>query len=390
MYVAEKTSQDKNVYSASSKRIFAFKIVYKIIRRLLVRAKTDKDRAYLLYGTTLSVPDIIQTVKFKPDLIMVYYVSGFLSENDIQKIQKHYKAPVAFYMMDAGMLTGGCHYPWECTGFQKKCSVCPALNFPGVNILAKKKLEERRSLFADMDCLFLSASSWLDDKYSKSVIRARLGCEKVLIGIDEEIFKLRERSLAEKKLDVKLPDDKIILFVGAQSLNVPRKGYKFLLDALNILENNNHEVYEKISILTVGGEIDNSLDKISHTKLKFIKDKNTYPYLYNLADAFICTSIEDAGPMMINESIMSGLPVISFRMGVAEDLIIDGKTGQLADEFTSLALAKSISDFVLKGLDGINKMKLECREFALNTTSAQVQVTGIASIIDGVRRKLTD
>ncbi|MFX0567174.1 glycosyltransferase [Kosakonia cowanii] len=386
MYVAEKTSNDENVYSASPKKIFAAKLFYKIVRRLLVRRNTDKDRAYLLYGTTFSVKDITRQVKFKPDLIMVYYVSGFLSDTDIEKIQKHYDAPVAFYMMDAGMLTGGCHYPWECTGFMRDCSQCPALNLPQINTLAKLKLAERKALYQDMDCLFLSASKWLDEKHEKSVIRAKLGCEKVLIGIDERTFIPRHRKDAEERIEVKLPTDKIILFVGAQSLNVPRKGYKFLLDALDILKNNK-EVYDQISILTVGGENDTSLDNISHTKLKFIKDKSTYPYLYNLADAFICTSIEDAGPMMINESMMSGLPVISFKMGVAQDLIIDNETGQLAENFTAVALAKSISEFVLKGREGITNMKANCRQFALKSTSAQTQVEEIAKIVEKLSQR---
>ncbi|WP_140919903.1 glycosyltransferase [Limnobaculum xujianqingii] len=379
MYVAEKGSMDDDVYQMSKKRTSFFNFFYKVLRRLIVRRKTDKDRAYLLYGTTFSVSEIEKKTKFKPDMIIVYYVSGFLSDKDIYELQKYYQVPVAFYLMDAGMLTGGCHYPWECIGYQTTCTGCPAIKYPNLINIAERVLTSRIKQFREINSIFLSASKWLDEKYDLSAINAKFGREKLLIGIDDELFFPRSKLVAQNKLSVELPKDKYVLFVGAQSLNVPRKGYKYLVDALSILENDGF-LLDGISILTVG-DSDFSLNNVSHTKLKFIKDKTLYPYLYNLADVFICSSIEDAGPMMINESMMSGVPVISFKMGVAEDLIIDGETGFLADDINASALAEAIKSFISKNVDEVDKMKFQAREFALKTTSAKVQVDTLERII---------
>ena len=59
------------------------------------------------------------------DLIIVYYVSNFLSVKQIKEISQHYKAKVAFYLMDMGPMTGGCHYAWNCTGYLEGCYACP-------------------------------------------------------------------------------------------------------------------------------------------------------------------------------------------------------------------------------------------------------------------------
>jgi len=63
---------------------------------------------------------------------------------------------------------------------------------------------------------------------------------------------------------------------------------------------------------------------------------------YQAADLFVCPSIEDSGPSMINQSIMCGTPVVSFKMGVALDLVIDGKTGYIAQIKNAEELANGL------------------------------------------------
>ena len=55
-------------------------------------------------------------------------------------------------------------------------------------------------------------------------------------------------------------------------------------------------------------------------------------------------SIEDSGPMMINESIMCGTPVVCFDMGVARDLVHTGRTGYRAALRDSSDLAFGIRE----------------------------------------------
>lgn len=52
---------------------------------------------------------------------------------------------------------------------------------------------------------------------------------------------------------------------------------------------------------------------------------------YHALDLYLVTSREEGGPMGLMESMASGVPVVSTRVGMAPDLIADGVTGRLAE-----------------------------------------------------------
>ena len=65
------------------------------------------------------------------------------------------------------------------------------------------------------------------------------------------------------------------------------------------------------------------------------------PY-YQVLDLYLVTSREEGGPKAIPESMATGVPIVSTRVGMAEDMIIDGKTGYLVDiSDTDMIVAKS-------------------------------------------------
>ena len=63
---------------------------------------------------------------------------------------------------------------------------------------------------------------------------------------------------------------------------------------------------------------------------------------YYCADLFVCPSLEDSGPMMINYAFMTNLPVVCFPMGVALDLILHEKNGYIAEWASYQDLGKGI------------------------------------------------
>ena len=109
-----------------------------------------------------------------------------------------------------------------------------------------------------------------------------------------------------------------------------------------------------------------------------------YPVLakaYQAADVFVCPSLEDSWPTMINQSIMSGTPVVSFLMGVAPDFIIKGQTGYSAELKNSKDLA-----YGLKCILDLNKrQQLEysnsCRSLAYKLCSYDVFAEKFSDLI---------
>ena len=137
-----------------------------------------------------------------------------------------------------------------------------------------------------------------------------------------------------------------------------------------LYDNNTKEFNDNIHVLYSGNTGEDFISDVaySNTVLPYV-DYNDLYMLYNAADIFASTSLQDAGPSMINQSMMCGTPVISFKMGVALDLIDEGVTGYLADMLDFKTLANGIhSYFMLK--DKERKIMSEnCRNIALSSSS---------------------
>jgi glycosyltransferase involved in cell wall biosynthesis len=102
---------------------------------------------------------------------------------------------------------------------------------------------------------------------------------------------------------------------------------------------------------------------------------------YQAADVFVCPSIEDAGPSMVNQSIMCGTPVVSFAQGVSLDIVITGKTGYRARVKESGDLAKGIYDILKMPAEEHLKMKNSCREIAFELFHPDVTLNNWLKII---------
>ncbi|MHB9057058.1 MAG: glycosyltransferase, partial [Paludibacteraceae bacterium] len=163
----------------------------------------------------------------------------------------------------------------------------------------------------------------------------------------------------------------------------PRKGFSYLFAALESLQTKlSEQQINNLMILTVGSQKPTAINslKIKHHHIEYLHDKMAFAKTYNAADIYICPSVEDAGPMMINEAMMSGTPVIAFRMGVAEDLVIDGETGFIADTFDSKDLAARMLELVTMSSADRDIMAIKCRNFAMITCSQQIQIDKIVSL----------
>jgi len=129
-----------------------------------------------------------------------------------------------------------------------------------------------------------------------------------------------------------------------------------------------------IAIITIGRKNDENL-KLPFKEYHFgiLKEGNELALAYQAADVFVCPSIEDSGPLMVNESIMCGTPVVSFDIGVALDLVFTGKTGYRAKMKDSLDLSQGIKFILELSENKAQEMRSNCRSLALKKYSTKIQ-----------------
>lgn len=79
------------------------------------------------------------------------------------------------------------------------------------------------------------------------------------------------------------------------------------------------------------------------------------PALYQALDLYIMSSREEGGPIALMESMATGTPLVSTKVGMAEDIIIDGENALLASTEVESLYQKSYS--ILSNIDLANKLK---------------------------------
>lgn len=286
-----------------------------------------------------SINRIKKKLKFKPDIILILFDYRIVTTRTILELYKWSKAKILWMMVDMKPMTGGCSYSGECEKYISNCYNCPAIgNFIFKNF-ASRTLNQKSSNLARLNIEIIAGSTFQKSQAQKSSIFRNKLVHHIFFPLDEKIFNSKNKGEARKLLY--LPSNSNILLFGAMHLNEERKGFQFLLNALLML--NDKYLIKDLLLLIVGDGSIKDLDKLPYKRINLgFVSYDRLALAYQASDVFVCPSIEDSGPIMVNQSIMCGTPVVSFEMGVCIDLVKDGRTGFLAKLKDSSSLCEGI------------------------------------------------
>lgn len=346
-----------------------------------IRRKLDRifrpvpkpNKYYFFYTDELRPPVSVRKVLAKInkpyDLILVSFWQGLLSARTVFEIFRKTGCPVMFFAVDMSPMTGGCHYFWDCTRYQQECGCCPAIGSESPDDFTHFNIMYRREKFAGMRCAFLG-NSYINGFARKSTALQGVLIERSTVIVNEKEFAPSDKNEMRRQLGV-AENKKFILFSGAEWLADSRKGMKFLIESLNRFYDTLTEKERGEILLLLAGNTTPQLSesiKMESRSLGFIEFEQL-PRIYSAADVFLCPSIQDAGPMMVNQSLSCGTPVVAFEMGTALDVIKGHDTGYCArlgdaDDFT-----RGI-EYIYR-LDDIRRAQISenCRAMALRTSS---------------------
>lgn len=177
---------------------------------------------------------VLKKTKFKPDIILVYFIDNFLNIKELYNIYQATKAKFFFIMPDMALMTGGCHYAWDCEKYQNNCGNCPAIYSNTANDLSRKVYQYKKKIFNMFPFGVITGTEWLFEQAQHSSLLSNKKIKKILIPINENVFSPKDRKSCKEYFY--LPVNKIIIFIGAQSLKNKRKGFNYLIDSLSILK----------------------------------------------------------------------------------------------------------------------------------------------------------
>lgn len=373
MLVWESGSDGRRIESLGT---FGIKAMRRFFGRAWYRMTSRKGYVFRNQNYSYVEPGRLAKVaiSIKPNLIIVHYISDFLSFDDLVKLQKLTGAKVVFHLLDMGMLTGGCHYSWGCRHYHDRCVACPALMGGSTRIASAQTLARKNAAVQNLDHIVVVPSTQLAHDAVGAAIFAKSRFKQILLGVDPELLGQCEQAAARSQLG--LPLDGVCLFVGAQDLADPRKGVRLLLAALQLLDADGSLQRARVCFLIAGegGAIDLFDAFATPTRRLGYVNAEVLALAYCASDFFVCPSIEDSGPMMVNEAMMSGTAVVGFAIGVLPDLVMDGETGALALTKDAKALAEAIGRALAWTATQRAASRHACRELAMKRCSLDVQV----------------
>ncbi|RDB04335.1 glycosyltransferase [Runella aurantiaca] len=335
----------------------------KIRRKIFQKewSKVSLDYDYYFYNSFEKYPratakKLLSLIPKKPDTIVIHWVTDFINTKLIDELCQLTGAQIVWLMLDNAPMTGGCHYPWECGGYHNDCSDCPAIVDANYHWLPQKNLAFKKQHLPSNTRLLVFSENDYERAMCSSVFKNQQIMKMPGYFVDEAKYSPGDKMAAKDFFS--LPKDHRVIFFGATSLDERRKGIQLFIDALKTIDLTN------VTLLVAGA----ATLPLQYENMKLVGNLSEEDLIkaYQAADIFVCPSLEDSGPTMINQAVLCGTPVVSFKTGLGSELVHTRETGYLAAFGSSEDLAKGI-DYLIRlpqaELDIISK---QCRDFTMN------------------------
>lgn len=323
---------------------------------------------------------VVNAIKKQYDLVIISFWQGLLSFETVERIYDKLKCQIQFAVVDFSHMSGGCHFPNNCQRYKTGCGKCPAFHSKKENDFTAQNVRYRKRFYEKVKPI-IGGNSYMKQFYDQSYllkdVRQCIGMQPI---IDTNVFHPIDNSILRKKY--KIPDCKeFILLFGCQRLDDERKGINYLIESFRILYKNLQQESYKVLVMAVGKNFDMIKAKIPFDSISFgYVPMEKLPELYSLATCFVCPSINDAGPMMVNQSLCCGTPVVGFDMGAVKEVVKNRGTGICVPIRDSEALAEGISNVIKMPKNEYERMSANARRIALNTSSYGVHADHVLEV----------
>lgn len=354
-------------------------------KNLIVKEKRSNNILphYYFFGLKEEVPPVsskrlIKKIKKDYDFIFVFFWQDLLTSRTLKDINNKIKKPFLLIAADMFPMTGGCSYFWDCDRLEKSCGQCPGISSKDDNDITRKNFLIKKEMLESINCIFLG-NTWQINHAIKSGLFQNY--DKIYPIVDETVFKRQNKVKLKEKFNL---TNKIVLFFGSVGLDDPRKGFEYLIEALSLLSKNRSDLSKNIVLVIAGkGKIETVFNNYEVKYTGYLSFVELAEY-YAMADVFLSPTIQDAGPMMLNQALMCGTPAVAFDIGTACDIIND-KTGYLAKYRDSEDFCKGIIKLITKSESELEDISQTCRIQSLERSSYEAFRNDIIKAYDKIK-----
>lgn len=270
----------------------------------------------------------------KWDLVLVHWSGAFVRPEIIREIADALGARVALWQVDMAHATGGCHSNLGCLKYQTGCGACPLLASSDPQDVSSVQAARRARVWKELGAVVLAQSGWSARQAKESFILRDLELRTFPIPLDLAVLKPAADQLAVRR-ELGLPVAGRIVLVRALDPTLTYKGFGLFLDALRRLDEQGIALH--VVIIGDRGFLPGGFRHITTTELGPQLGDAALARAYQAADFFMSPSTNETGPMMAGEAMACGRPLIAYPIGIAPDLIEQGRNGTLVEPVGDVA-----------------------------------------------------
>ena len=237
------------------------------------------------------------------------------------------KTPAVWTLHDMWSFTGHCAYSKDCERWKTGCGKCPDLNeYPAVKTdRTRVEWSAKSKAIKESKLHIVTPSRWLGQLAEQSF----LGQHPVSVipyGLDTDLYAPGSKKEIRRRLGIF--ESRFTLLLCSADLSDPRKSQRILCEAINEISAQ-HGL--PMQVITFGsGSIQEYLHpNIVLHEFGYIDSDAEKAELFSAADVFLFASRADNLPLVIQESLSCGTPVIANDVGGVSDMVINGETGWL-------------------------------------------------------------
>lgn len=321
------------------------------------------------------------------DIIQLYNIhGGYFCYTALPEISKRKR--IVWRLSDMWPMTGHCSYSYDCLKWETGCGKCPYLNeYPPLKKDRTAFLWKIKKMSTDKirKMMIVAPSKWMKQLSGASPVLKNFSSYHIPNGVN--IGKFRQQEITEARRSFGIDKNaNVMLFISEHFDKDKRKGGKYLLEALSMLDD---QIKDNLILLMAGKGGNNREIPVRIIKTGYIKDDDSLARLYAAADIMVLPTIADNLPNTILESMACGTPVVSFNVGGNPEIIDHMKNGYLAKLKDGSDLARGIT-VLLSNPGLLNNMKKNCLELIKDKYTESCEAKGFREVYDQILNPESD
>lgn len=351
--------------------------------RLLISQYPKRPKDAELFTDTVSDVKLeyVKEVQ-EADIINLHWVAGVIDYRGLPVAFA--EKPVVWTLHDMNPFTGGCHYAGPCVRYAGSCGSCPGLGSNVLEDISWHFHRQKEEALADLYMHIVTPSRWLGECSSKSSLFGGFAHHVIPYGLPTQTFRPFSREGVRRIYDI--PQNAFVILFGAAALHIKRKGYAFLLDALNRLAKSHKE--ENIILGVYGAFGDDMIlpEKFPHVIFGPVVNEESLAMIYSASDLFVIPTLEDNLPNTVIEAFACGVPVVGFKTGGVPDMIEHEKNGYLVEQgnvdglIDGILWARSLGD----SAKGVSEY---CRKTAVDRYDETIQARAYYELYSSILKQ---